>query len=50
MMGMINAAFEQTVAYLQERTQFGKRIEAYQAPQTIEQQKCFVKLSYVKVS
>ena len=33
MMGMINAAFEQTVAYLQERTQFGKRIGSYQALQ-----------------
>jgi alkylation response protein AidB-like acyl-CoA dehydrogenase len=33
MMGMIHAAFEQTVAYLQERTQFGKRIGSYQALQ-----------------
>lgn len=33
MMGMIHAAFEQTIAYLQERTQFGKRIGSYQALQ-----------------
>ncbi len=33
MMGIIHAAFEQTIAYLQERTQFGKRIGSYQALQ-----------------
>jgi acyl-CoA dehydrogenase len=33
MMGLIHAAFEQTIAYLQERTQFGKRIGSYQALQ-----------------
>ena len=33
MMGMIHAAYGQTIAYLQERQQFGKRIGSYQALQ-----------------
>jgi len=33
MLGMITEAFDQTVAYLKEREQFGKRIGTYQALQ-----------------
>ncbi|MGB1450038.1 MAG: acyl-CoA dehydrogenase family protein [Flavobacteriaceae bacterium] len=33
MLGMTKEAFEQTIAYLKERTQFGKRIGSYQALQ-----------------
>ena len=33
MMGMIHAAYGKTIAYLQERQQFGKRIGSYQALQ-----------------
>ena len=33
MLGMITAAYGQTIAYLQERQQFGKRIGSYQALQ-----------------
>lgn len=33
MMGVIHAAYSQTIAYLQERQQFGKRIGSYQALQ-----------------
>ena len=35
MMGMIHAAYGQTIAYLQERQQFGKRIEVIKPCSTV---------------